>query len=146
MNSLLENEKIKLALERVANEAPGGYDGLATLSADTIMRMLAHPDDVKIVKPIPYNYIDLPEVDQNGYQVYDKSFTEIYRVILDPSDSSVNLNNPGVKTMRFGYSVFDTVFVTKLVHGEIFYIGYTSLLKPPRTIMCVYMQFSEVPF
>jgi hypothetical protein len=144
-SDLLLNTKVKLSLERVANEAPGGYDGLDTLGNDTLSRMLAHPDDVKIVKPIPYNYIDLREVDQNGYQVYDKSFTEVYRVILDPSDPSVDLSVPALKTMRFGYSSFDLAFVTRLTHGDIFYIGYTSLLKLPRTIMCVFMEFSKVP-
>lgn len=134
---VLFDPQAREALKPLAAVAPKGYTGLAELGDHVLMLILSHPDVVKIVDPFVY-LIDLLEVDQDGYQVYDDTFTESHRIVVDPANSSDDLSVPHLRTMRFGRSILDMGFMFKRKHGDVFYIGYNSLVKPPHVIMvCV---------
>jgi hypothetical protein len=135
MNSLvLLDPQVRDALKTLAASAPGGFRGLDTLGDHKLMLILTHADAVKVVEPFVY-LIDLPEVDQQGYVVYDETFTESHRVVVDVSNPTDDLNTPHTRTMRFGRALLDMAFMLQRSHGDIFYIGYDSLLKPPRVVM-----------
>lgn len=140
---ILLDEQIREAFKALAASAPGGYSGLATLGDHALMLMLTHPDVVKIVEPFSY-LIDLPKVDQRGYAVYDDTFTESHRVVVDPANPGDNLAVAHTRTMRFGRAVLDMNFMFARKHGDVFYIAYDSLNEPPRIVMVAVLDPTQV--
>lgn len=133
---LLLNLDIFKILAPIAYNAPGGYTMLNLLGDEIISKIVTFSGDVKIVTPFNF-FIDLVEVDQNGYTVYDSSFTQIYQIIIDPDNVDLDLNTVFTRNMRFGPNVFDFDFVQSQKHGDIFYIGYESNNKLPNVVMVI---------
>lgn len=122
------------ALKAQIAAAPHGLASLRSLPDELIMRMLTHPDSVRIIWTTRYT-LRLNEVDEQGYEVHDRTFTYAYRVIEDPSDPDRDLSVPGVRPMLFGGTFFDYDFLEGLRHGDHFYITYGSGQKLPRVLM-----------
>jgi hypothetical protein len=136
-SAVLLDTQVKKALRVLAAQTPNGYNALDTLGDDLLMRVLAHPDDVKVVW-ITNHAIDLPEVDTLGYGIYDQTWTQRYRVIVDIDNPDDNLTVLGTtRTMQFGRDFLDLAFMLDRRHGDVFYVVYTSGAKPPRVIMCL---------
>lgn len=140
---ILLDEQVKEALKPLAAATPGGYTALAGLGDHKLMLVLTHPDVAKTVQPFSY-LIDLPGVDQRGYAVYDDTFTLSHRVVVDPASPNDNLTIAHTRTMRFGRALLDMDFMFKRKHGDLFYIAYDSLNKPPRVILVAVLDPTQI--
>ena len=87
MTVFTSDPQLRHALAPLAQAAPHGYDSLDTLSDHLLGLMLTHPDAVKAVQPNKF-FVELPLVDPDGYQVYDKTFTYQHSNMFD-ADLSV---------------------------------------------------------
>ena len=124
------------ALASLAHQAAQGYDSLRTLSDDKIAFILSHPDTVKVVRPAFFQ-IQLQEVDEQGFSVYNSAFTLQYTTTIDPENPTDDLSIPHVRPMLFGSSIYDFRFIADLNHGDLFYIAYNSGTNLPRIILVI---------
>lgn len=134
--SLLQDPQIRAALQVHANAAPNGWDSFNTLPDDVLIQMLVHPDTVRVVWTNKYRIL-LRDVDQYGYQVFDKTFTYSHRVEIDPEYPDYDISQDVLRPMVFGNSLLDLNFMLKAQHGDWFYIRYQSGDMPDHIVLVV---------
>jgi len=135
---ILLDPSLRQALAPLAHKAPNGYASVGRLADDVLLRILTWPDEVKGVTA-DNHLIDLPEVDVEGYTVYDRTFTAIHTIQYDINNPLQDLvANPDLlRTMQFGASGYDFEFMLRALPGDVFYIGWSCGVKPPRVLMVV---------
>lgn len=133
----LDDTELEQALSPFIAAAPNGINSLVTLPPDTIKSMLTHPGKVVLIQPTEFA-IRLSDVDTQGYTVYDKTFTKLYRVYQDLKDNpDDDLSVPHTRSMTFGYHTYDLMWLLALKHGDMFYISYDSQELLPSTYLVV---------
>jgi hypothetical protein len=142
-NVYLEDEELQDVLYPLIKAAPKGLASLQALHHSLLEKMLTHPDSVRLIQPTKF-FINLPNVDTNGYTVYDKTFTKLYTVFVDYNENPTDdLTVPHLRRMTFGYHTYDSLWLNTLQHGDSFYIGYDSGELMP-TLLLVVMLYPTV--
>ena len=133
----LEDSELQDSLRPFIAAAPNGLNSLVTLPPETIKLMLTHPGKVCVIEPTKF-LVGLENVDTEGYTVYDRTFTKLYRVYQDLKDNpDDDLSIPHNRRMTFGYHTYDAMWLLALNHGDMFYIGYDSQDLIPSTHLVI---------